>query len=59
MDHLRGRPFVVWWSFREGGDDDTNAATAHGPMDILRNLLDGVRHFLTWTRWERTGHLPR
>jgi len=58
-DHLRGRPFVVWWSFREGGDDDTSASMAYGPADILRNLLDGARHFLTWTRWERTGHLPR
>ena len=59
MDHLRGRPFIVWWSFREGGNDDTNASTAFSPMDILKNLMDGARHFFTWTRWERTGHLPR
>jgi signal peptidase I len=59
MDHLRGRPFMVWWSFREGGNDATNALTASGPMDILTNLLDGARHFFTWTRWDRTGTLPR
>lgn len=59
MDHLRGRPFMVWWSFREGGDDDTNASTATGPLGILGNVLDGARHFLTWTRWERTGAMPR
>jgi signal peptidase I len=47
MDHLRSRPFLVWWNFREGGDDDTNASTAFDPTDILRNLLDGTRHFFS------------
>lgn len=59
MDHLRGRPFIVWWSFREGGNDDTNANNASGPTDILTNLFDGARHFVPWTRWERTGTMPR
>jgi signal peptidase I len=59
MDHLRGRPFVIWWSFREGGNDDTNAIVPGNPADVLRNFLDGARHFLVWTRWERTGTLPR
>jgi signal peptidase I len=59
MDHLRGRPFFVWWSFREGGNDDTSANNAEGPADIVSNFIDGARHFLTWTRWERTGTLPR
>jgi len=59
MDHLRGRPFLVWWSFREGGDDDTNANVPGNPMDVLGNVLDGARHFLAWTRWERTATLPK
>ncbi|MDR3670551.1 MAG: signal peptidase I [Holophaga sp.] len=59
MDHLRGRPFIVWWSFREGGNDDTDARVPGNPGDVLMNFLDGARHFLSWTRWERTGTLPR
>jgi signal peptidase I len=58
MDHLRGRPFLIWWSFREGGNDDTNAITAQGPADIFLNFFDGARHFFTWTRWDRTGTIP-
>jgi len=59
MDHLRGRPFLVWWSFREGGNDDTDAAVPNHPGDVLMNFLDGARHFPTWTRWGRTGTIPR
>lgn len=59
VDHLRGRPFLVWWSFREGGTDDTNARVPEGPADVLMNFVDGARHFLTNTRWERTGTIPK
>ena len=59
MDHLRGRPFLVWWSYREGGDDDTDAQVPQGPGEVLRNLVDGAAHFFTRTRWGRTGFLPR
>jgi signal peptidase I len=59
MDHLRGRPFLVWWSYREGGDDDTDARVPQGPGDVVRNVLDGALHFFTRTRWERTLTLPR
>ena len=59
LDHLRGRPFVIWWSYREGGNDDTNATVPDNPVQVARNLLDGALHFLSWTRWERTGTLPR
>ncbi len=59
IDHLRGRPFIVWWSYREGGNDDTNARVPEGPGDVLANFADGARHFFTRTRWERTGAIPR
>jgi signal peptidase I len=59
LDHLRGRPSIIWWSFREGGNDDTDAAMPRNPGDILMNFLDGARHFLSWTRWERTGTFPK
>jgi signal peptidase I len=59
IDHLRGRPFLVWWSYREGGNDDTNANVPEGPMGVLSNFADGARHFFARTRWERTGTIPR
>jgi signal peptidase I len=59
IDHLRGRPFFVWWSFREGGNDDTNARVPEGPMGVLANFADGARHFFSYTRWDRTGTIPR
>ena len=59
LDHLRGRPFLVWWSFREGGHDDTQAKVPEHPGDVLMNFVDGARHFFVWTRWERTGTIPR
>jgi len=59
LDHLRGRPFVVWWSYREGGNDNTNAQIPEGPFDVITNLLDGARYFFVRTRWERTGYIPK
>ena len=59
LDHLRGRPFMVWWSYREGGDDDTNARVPEGPGDVLKNFIEGARYFFVRTRWDRTGYIPR
>jgi len=58
-DHLRGRPFMVWWSYREKGTDYENAIVPNGPVELLQNYWDGARNFFRWTRWERTGHIPR
>jgi len=58
-DHLRGRPFFIWWSYREGGVDDQNAKIPSGPTDVIANFVDGARHFFAWTRWERTGTIPK
>jgi len=59
MDHLRGRPFIVWWSYREGGNDSTDSRVPAGPTDVLMNFVDGARYFFSRTRWERTGTIPR
>ena len=59
MDHLRGRPFMVWWSFREGDHDYDNGRVPNNPMDVGKDLGDAVTHFFTRTRWERTGTIPR
>lgn len=58
IDHLRGRPFLVWWSYQEGGNDDTNANVPKGPGDVIKNLAETVRYFFHRTRWERTGTIP-
>lgn len=59
MDHLRGRPFLVWWSFREGEHDYDNGTVPGGPIDVAHGIGDAVSHFFTRTRWERTGTIPR
>jgi len=59
IDHLRGRPFMVWWSFREKGTDHDSGTIPDGPVDVAKNLGEGLRNFFRWTRWERTGHVPR
>jgi signal peptidase I len=59
MDHLRGRPFMVWWSYREGGVDGKNAEPPRGPVDVLKNIMEGARYFFVRSRWERTGTIPR
>jgi signal peptidase I len=59
IDHLRGRPFIVWWSFREGEHDYDNGRVPNGPMDVIQDFVDAARHFFTRTRWERSGLIPR
>jgi signal peptidase I len=58
IDHLRGRPFMVWWSYRENGTDYDNGRVPENPVELVQNLVDGLRNFFRWTRWERTGHIP-
>ncbi len=59
VDHLRGRPFMVWWSYREGGKDDQRAEPANNPGDVVMSFVDGARYFFVRTRWERTGYIAR
>jgi signal peptidase I len=59
MDHLRGRPFMVFWSYRENGNDQTSATIAKGPVDVIANYAEAARYFLVRTRWERTGLIPK
>ena len=59
IDHLRGRPFLIWWSFREGAKDYESGHVPNGPFDVIIDMTDAVRFFFTRTRWERTGVIPR
>ncbi len=36
-----------------------NALVPNDPGDVAKNFADGARHFFVWTRWERTGTIPR
>ncbi len=47
---IKGRPFIVYWSFRS----DTPSAETNGAGEKLRQLLDVVVHFFSKTRWDRT-----
>lgn len=58
MDHLRGRPFMVWWSFKEGDTDEANGRVPEGPGDVASDYIDTARHFFSRTRWERSGTIP-
>lgn len=59
MDHLRGRPFMVFWSYMEGGNDETSARSVDDPADVFANYAEAARYFFVRTRWERTGHIPK
>jgi signal peptidase I len=56
---MRGRPFMVWWSYREMGTDHENAIVPDGAVELLTNYADAARNFFRWSRWERSGHIPR
>lgn len=45
---IKGRPFIVYWSFDSGRPYDPSVG------GTVRGLLDVVLHFFTRTRWDRT-----
>lgn len=54
-DHIIGKPFVVYWSYRASTEDLTGAT----PGSILTHTIDLAEHFFTSTRWDRTFKLIR
>jgi signal peptidase I len=53
--YLKGRAFVVYWSYGGGTSD----GSWRGLGSKLRELGGTALGFLTKTRWSRTLHLPR
>jgi len=53
--YLKGRAFLIYWSFGGGTSD----GTWHGLRAKVADLARTVAGFLTETRWSRTLHLPR
>lgn len=54
LSFVKGRAFVVYWSFRSEGP-----AVATSPRGRLRQLLEVAVRFPTHTRWERSFQLVR
>lgn len=53
--YLKGRAFLIYWSFGGGTSD----GTWRGAGAKLREVANTVFGFATKTRWSRTFHLPR
>ena len=52
--YLKGRAFLIYWSFGGGTSD----GTWRGAGAKLRELANTALGFLTKTRWTRSFHLP-
>jgi signal peptidase I len=55
-NHLKGRAFVVYWSFEE---DPSDAMDWPGWRGRLRQIGRVALHFFSHTRWERTFRIVR
>lgn len=49
---VKGRPFVVYWSFEASGSPEGRA-----PASKMREMVDVLAHFFTRTRWKRTFYV--
>jgi signal peptidase I len=54
-EYLKGRAFVIYWSFGGGTSD----GTWRGAGSKLKEIVNTVVGFPTKTRWSRTLHLPK
>ena len=54
VDYIKGRAFLIYWSFGGGTSD----GTLRGVGAKLRELANTAFGFLTKTRWTRAFHLP-
>ena len=54
-DFLKGRAFIIWWSYEEDRDAYLQTTLA----DKLRGIWSKLTHFFTKTRWERTFKVIR
>jgi signal peptidase I len=55
VDFLKGRAFVIYWSFGGGTSD----GTWRGTTSKLKEIANTIVGFPTKTRWSRTLHLPK
>jgi signal peptidase I len=55
-NHLKGRAFVVYWSFEE---EPAEAVDSPGWRGRVRQIARVALHFFSHTRWERTFRIVR
>jgi signal peptidase I len=54
-DYLKGRAFIIWWSYEE----DRDAWQKPAMSDRLSGIWSKITHFFTRSRWERTFQIIR
>lgn len=55
VENIEGRPSFVYWSFDTPADQENKTSLGERVEFFFRELT----HFLTGTRWRRTGHIVR
>jgi signal peptidase I len=54
-DYVKGRAFMIWWSY----DEDRDAWLRTSVADRLSGIWAKVSHLFTKSRWERTFRIIR
>lgn len=54
--HIKGRAFLIYWSFDNRNGENVDWPGMGGK---LREISLVARHFVPWTRWERTFRIVR
>jgi signal peptidase I len=54
-DHIKGRAFMIWWSY----DEDRDAYLRTSVADRIRGIWSKITHLFTKSRWERTFQIIR
>ena len=54
-DYVKGRAFMIWWSFEERRGQYLET----GLMNQLKHILEKLTHLVTKTRWSRTLNVIR
>jgi len=54
-DYIKGRAFMIWWSYEE----DRDAYLRTGMTDRLAGIWGKITHLFTKSRWERTFRIIR
>jgi signal peptidase I len=54
-DYVKGRAFMIWWSYEEDRDDWLHTSVS----DRLQAIASKIGHLFTKSRWERTFQIIR
>ncbi|MGH9749104.1 MAG: signal peptidase I [Candidatus Polarisedimenticolia bacterium] len=54
-DYVKGRAFMIWWSY----DEDRDAYLKTSVADRARSIWSKITHLFTRSRWERTFRIIR